>query len=248
MLKIEMTKENFPFSSMDKILALDRRMKHLRKMIDAERCSLNSLHYLKGELAALEHVLSHLSDEERRRVKEMSKIRSRGFRLDLVNGEFERGVWQSVTLNFFVSSDAITTAINRIGGQVGVIAQELMEQKDFPINGGNQRIRLAALSPEKMFFTEAIGLLEFFELAQSFGFELCPPLVGPAMCQQMSLDKGGSWNIAMEPLRDSKGEDRYFQVSQKDGLWLTAVPHEHVRVVEPDCEWIFVSPKAEEEH
>ncbi len=143
-------------------------------------------------------------------------------------------VWRTITIGTFHSVVSLREALEaeRCGSAnrrnsanyrlvtavrcaLGNSANEIIGRPDFGLSGTRREIRLVVLSGKDLGFDPESqpSLQDIYERAESLGYLLCPPEVGPQLRLQYTNQKVGEFlHIAMRPLRDYDGEPTIFTV------------------------------------
>jgi hypothetical protein len=108
-----------------------------------------------------------------------------------------------------------------------------------------QETEIIRLSVADLGFTKATRYDELCKKAKELGLELCPAEVGPALRLELKDQPMGDYfRVAMEPLTDSGGYPKLFDVDRdEDGRWLDTDYGDPVNQWNPDFSFVFVRGK-----
>lgn len=141
------------------------------------------------------------------------------------------------------SPDEYRTALKAGGHQVYSGADYMLGKMEKPAFLGE--IELVTLSVEALGFPQGATRATIYAKAIELGLELCPAQVGPALRLQYTDQPVGEWNlIGMEPITDSDGDPRVFDVDRDgDGSWLRDDGGHAVHFWRGDVRWVFARRK-----
>jgi hypothetical protein len=104
---------------------------------------------------------------------------------------------------------------------------------------------LVVVSVAELGFPDGATLKDIYAKAKTFDLELCPCEVGPQLRLQYMDQPNGEWLlVAMEPITDSDGDPRVFDVGRGGrGRWLRARYGYPGIVWSGSSRWVFVRRK-----
>jgi hypothetical protein len=137
-------------------------------------------------------------------------------------------VWKTINIGTFrsiidlrealqASECGLVTPANFKGGtgraaipcKLGNSANEIIGKPEFELSGTPNEIQLVLISGKDLGFSSdsQASLLQFYERAESLGYPLCPPEVGPQLRLQYTNQKIGEFlDVAMRTIPDYAGD------------------------------------------
>lgn len=163
----------------------------------------------------------------------------------------EATVWKTVQVGTFASKRALYQALDDANCAIGDTAVQILIAPEFKLSGQAMKLDLVAISVNELGFgRDKAALKNIYARAQSLGFALAPPEVGPQLRLQYSEQPmGESLKIAMAPLRTRAGPSSIFTlVNGGAGLLLLADNVTDDTELNPSSRFVFVRPIDVAEH
>jgi hypothetical protein len=160
-------------------------------------------------------------------------------------------VWKSVQVGTFASKRALYQALDDADCAIGDTAVQILVAPEFRLGREAMKLDLVAISVSALGFArDKAALKNVYARAQSLGFALAPPEVGPQLRLQYSEQPmGESLKIAMAPLRTRAGPSSIFTVVNGGaGLLLLAENVASETELDPSSRFVFVRPMDVAEH
>lgn len=131
-------------------------------------------------------------------------------------------VWKTIKLGTLKNADEFRKAFKKDGFKIGDWGNDILKKPAFTVSSAEEEIQLANVSVADLGFKEGATYGNICAKAKELGLELCPNEVGPQLrLQYKDQPKGEYLRIAMEPIADSDGDLRIFNVEcGVDALWL----------------------------
>lgn len=124
-------------------------------------------------------------------------------------------------------------------------ADDLLSRPEFKTATEEQEVDLVKLTVAELGFKQGARRDQIYDRARELGLELCPAEVSPQLRLQYNNQPNGEWiRIAMEPIRDSDGDLRVFDVGCRDSrLWLFSLYGDPGSFWLAVSRWAFVRPR-----
>lgn len=132
--------------------------------------------------------------------------------------------WKTIKLGTGLKyADDFRKEVVKAGMKISDWANDILGNA-FTVAGSVTEVELVACSVAELGFKDGATRKDIYVRAQELGLDLCPPEVGPQLrLQYTDQPKGEMLVIAMEPITDSAGLLRLFNVEYVDGgRWLSA--------------------------
>ena len=123
-------------------------------------------------------------------------------------------------------------------------ASDILGKPAFKAADEETEVDLVKVTVAELGFKKGARRNQIYERARDLGLELCPPEVGPQLRLQYQDQPNGEWIlVAMEPIVDSDGDPRLFDVGRDaSGLWLYSCWCAPGRFWDADDQWVFCRP------
>jgi hypothetical protein len=113
------------------------------------------------------------------------------------------------------ATNSASTRSQTVACRLGDSANEILGRAGFELSASRRQAELVLLSGKDLGFPPDVqpSLRQIYERAQTLGFALCSPDVGPALRLQYTNQKIGEFlYIAMSPIRDYAGDPTIFSL------------------------------------
>lgn len=136
--------------------------------------------------------------------------------------------------------EAFITAGMKMGGW----ASDIMLKPSFLTSNSFLSISLSIKAVSELGFKKGARRDEIFEAVRQFGLLKCLTEIGPQLRLQYPDQPEGEWLvICMDPIIDSNGDPRMFQVGHNSrGLWLVADLGDPVHIWKPHKKFVLLQP------
>jgi len=138
---------------------------------------------------------------------------------------------------------SLRKALEESGARIGDWASDILNKTKLSIS--KQSLDLVVRSVKELGFPNGAQYQDICKAAESQGLDLCPAEVGPQLRLQKPDQPNGEWLvIAMEPIKDSDGNLKLFNVKRNDDdLWLYTVYGNPDDFYDDDGHLVFVRRK-----
>ena len=155
-------------------------------------------------------------------------------------------VWKTIKLGTgFKTADEFRRALRDGGFRISGWASDILGNPAFKVASEETEVDLIKVTVAELGFKEGVRRDQIYERAKEFGLELCPAEVGPQLRLRYKDQPNGEWIlVAMEPIFDSGGHPRLFDVGRAASeLWLYGYwshPDDFWGAVN---QWVFCRPR-----
>jgi len=134
----------------------------------------------------------------------------------------ELKVWKTVKLGVHKTADGYREALKKAGRKIGDWANDILGKPQFTCAQEETDVDLVMLTVAELGFKDGARYADICARALSWGLELCPAEVGPALRLQYGDQPRDEWvRVGMEAITDSDGYLSIFAVFCGNvGLWL----------------------------
>lgn len=164
----------------------------------------------------------------------------------LVPVSTEFPVWKTIKIGTGLkTSDDFRKSINENEMEINYPANDILGKSDFAVAIKETELDLVKATVAELGFKNGARCDQIYARAKELGWELCPSEVGPQLrLQYQNQPNGESVLIAMEPIADSGGTLRVFNVKRSDfGLLLYDHPGYADSFWSHVNQWVFVRPR-----
>jgi len=141
--------------------------------------------------------------------------------------------------------DDFRKSLEDAGMKVGDWANDILGKPAFTVAIEEVEVDLVVVSVAELGFRKGATREQIYTRAKELGLELCPSEVGPQLRLKYTDQPNGEWLIvAMEPITDSAGSLRLFDVERDDSdLWLCGSYDIPGSIWSADSRFVFVRRK-----
>jgi len=131
------------------------------------------------------------------------------------------------------------------GMKMGSWSSDIMLKPAFSISNSFLEATLSIKTIFELGLEEGARRDEIFQAVRRLGFLKCPPEVGPQLRLQYHDQPEDEWLvICMDPIFDSNGDPRMFQVGRNNrGLWLVADLGDPFHIWKPHKKFVLLQPQ-----
>ena len=131
-------------------------------------------------------------------------------------------VWKTIKIGTFKNAKELRKALKKNGFGISDKAKDILGKPAFIVAVVEEEIQLVNVSVADLGYKSGATYKDICAKAKELGLEFCPNEIGPQLrLQYKNQPKGEDLYIAMEPISDSGGDFRIFNVGHGGGdLWL----------------------------
>ena len=155
----------------------------------------------------------------------------------------EFATWKTIKIGTQKSVKDLTKALTVNGFRISEWAGDIL--KKITLANAETEIELVLVSVADLGFTKATRRDAIYDRAKELGLDLVPAEAGPQLRLQYTDQPLNEWMVmAMEPIADSDGNLRVFDVARiGGGWWLDGSLGNPGSVWSPDYRWVFARRK-----
>ena len=159
--------------------------------------------------------------------------------------EHEFDIWKTIKLGTGLKTAEEFRRVLRDGEfRLSDWASDILGKPAFKAADEETEVDLVKVTVAELGFKKGARRNQIYERARDLGLELCPPEVGPQLRLQYQDQPNGEWIlVAMEPIVDSDGDPKLFNVERNDSeLWLNSNWSNPDNFWNADNQWVFCRP------
>lgn len=191
--------------------------------------NLGQIEAIVNKLGGMDGVRRFLSDE-----------------LEVKEAEHKWKIWETIKIDTGLkTADGFRKAIKKNGMKISDWASDILGKSAFTLASQETELDLVKVTVRELGFKDGARRDQIYKRAKQLGLELCPSEVGPQLRLQYKDQPNGEWIlIAMEPITDSGGDLRVFDVEcLASELWLRSDYGAPDLFWNSVHQWVFVRPR-----
>ena len=153
--------------------------------------------------------------------------------------------WKTIKLGTLKTADEFRKALKDNGFNISDWANNILGRPAFTAATEEIEVDLVKVTVGELGFKKGARRDQIYDRAKELGLELCSPEVGTQLRLQYQDQPNGEWIlVAMEPIVDSGGDPRLFNVVRSDSeLWLSSPWGNPDDFWSAGHQWVFVRRK-----